>query len=130
VYRRSTSYAIALLPTFRTSPIFVVFVGFWPVFLNAAAGAAAVPARHRDNARILGLSRFAYLRRVVFPASLPIPGWGWDSPSPSFCSMAELFGANAGQRFVQYYADFADYPRWSQDHLHRPDHFLAMGLLD
>jgi len=34
-------YAIALMPTFRVSAILVVFIGaFWPVFVNAAAGAA------------------------------------------------------------------------------------------
>jgi len=52
-------YAIALLPTFRTAAGFVVFIGaFWPIFLNSAAGAAALPQRYRDNARILGLQGF------------------------------------------------------------------------
>jgi NitT/TauT family transport system permease protein len=109
-------YAIALLPTFRVSAIFVVFVGaFWPVFVNAAAGAAAMPVRHRDNARLLGLSRFDYLRRIVFPAALPhiFSGMGVGlALSFILLTVAELFGANAGLgRFVQYYADFADYPR-------------------
>lgn len=129
-------YAIALLPTFRTSAIFVVFIGaFWPVFLNAAAGAAAVPVRHRDNARILGLSRFAYLRRVVFPASLPhiFSGMGVGlALSFILLTVAELFGANAGLgRFVQYYADFADYPRMVAGIIYTGlITFLAMGLLD
>lgn len=109
-------YAIALLPTFRTSAIFVVFVGaFWPVFLNAAAGAAAVPGRFRDIARVLGLSRFEYLWKIVFPASLPHIFSGMEvglGLSFILLTVAELFGANAGLgRFVQYYADFADYPR-------------------
>ncbi len=109
-------YAIALMATFRSASIFVVFLGaFWPVFLSSAAGAAAVPGRYRDDARILGLSRFAYLRKVVFPASLPHNFSGMAvglALSFIMLTVAELFGANAGLgRFVQYYADFADYPR-------------------
>ena len=53
--------------------------------------------------------------KVVFPASLPhifsgaAVGLGF---SFILLTVAELFGANAGLgRFVQYYADFADYPR-------------------
>lgn len=109
-------YAIAILPTFQLSAIFVVFIGaFWPIFQNAAAGAHALETRHRDNARILGLSGFEYRRRVVFPAALPHIFSGMAvgmAFSFVLLTVAELFGANAGLgRFVQYYADFADYPR-------------------
>lgn len=109
-------YAIAVLPTFRVSAIFVIFVGaFWPVFLNAAAGAASLERRHRDNARILGIRGFEYLWKIVFPASLPHIFSGMAvglALSFILLTVAELFGANAGLgRFVQYYADFADYPR-------------------
>lgn len=109
-------YAIAVLPTFHLSATFIVFIGaFWPIFQNAAAGAQAVEGRHRDNARVLGFSRLETLCRVIFPASLPhifagmAVGLGF---SFILLTVAELFGANAGLgRFVQYYADFADYPR-------------------
>lgn len=109
-------YAIAVLPTFKLSAIFVVFIGaFWPIFQNAAAGAHALEERYRDNARILGLTGFEYHWRVVLPAALPhifsgmAVGLGF---SFILLTVAELFGANAGLgRFVQYYADFGDYPR-------------------
>ena len=109
-------YAIALLPTFRTAAGFVVFVGaFWPVFLNTATGAASLPQRYRDNARILGLKRAEYLWRIVFPASLPHIFAGMSVGlvfSFIMLTVAELFGASAGLgRFVQLYADYADYPR-------------------
>jgi len=129
-------YAIALLPTFRLSAIFVVFIGaFWPVFLNTAAGAAAVPSRYRDNARILGLSRLGYLRRVVFPASLPhiFSGMGVGlALAFILLTVAKLFGANAGLgRFVQYYADFADYPRMAAGILYTGlVTLISMGLLE
>lgn len=109
-------YAIALLPTFRTAAGFVVFVGvFWPVFLNTATGAASMPQHYRDNARILGLKKGEYLGRIVLPASLPHIFSG-ISVGLVFAfimlTVAELFGASNGLgRFVQLYADYADYPR-------------------
>jgi NitT/TauT family transport system permease protein len=109
-------YAIALLPTFRTAAGFVVFVGaFWPVFLNTVSGAASLPQRYRDNARILGLGGTEYLWRIVFPASLPHIFSGMSVGlvfSFIMLTVAELFGASAGLgRFVQLYADYSDYPR-------------------
>lgn len=109
-------YAIAVLPTFQLSAIFVVFIGaFWPIFQNAAAGAHALEGRYRDNAQILGLSRREFHWKVVLPAAMPhifsgiAVGLGF---SFILLTVAELFGANAGLgRFVQYYADFADYPK-------------------
>jgi ABC-type nitrate/sulfonate/bicarbonate transport system permease component len=114
--RYTFPYAIAILPTFKLSAIFVVFIGaFWPIFQNAVAGAHALEQRYRDNARILGLTRFEYQRRVVFPAALPHIFTGMAvglAFSFILLTVAELFGANAGLgRFVQYYADFADYPK-------------------
>jgi NitT/TauT family transport system permease protein len=129
-------YAIALLPTFRLSAIFVVFVSaFWPIFLNTAAGASTMPSRHRDNARILGLSYFSYLRRVVFRAALPhiFSGLGVGlALSFILLTVAEMFGTNAGLgRFVQYYADFADYPRMAAGILYTGAvTLLSMGLLE
>jgi NitT/TauT family transport system permease protein len=109
-------YAIALLPTFRSSAIAIVIVSaFWPVFLNALAGALAVPERHRDSARVLGFGYFEYLRLVALPAALPFIFSGMHvglGMSFIMLTVSELFGATSGLgRFVQYYADFADYPR-------------------
>jgi NitT/TauT family transport system permease protein len=109
-------YAIALLPTFRSSAIAIVMLAaFWPVFMNAAAGALAVPEQHRDNARVLGLTRLEYLRLVVFPAALPHIFSGMNigmGMAFIMLTVAELFGSTSGLgRFVQYYADYADFPR-------------------
>ncbi|MCM8624381.1 ABC transporter permease [Accumulibacter sp.] len=129
-------YAIAVLPTFKLSAIFVVFIGaFWPIFQNAVAGAHSLEQRYRDNARILGFTGFEYYRRVVFPAALPhifsgmAVGLGF---SFILLTVAELFGANAGLgRFVQYYADFGDYPRMVAGILYTGAvTFLAMTLLE
>jgi NitT/TauT family transport system permease protein len=129
-------YAIAILPTFKLSAIFVVFIGaFWPIFQNSVAGAHALEQSYRDNARILGLTRFEYQRRVVFPAALPHIFTGMAvglAFSFILLTVAELFGANAGLgRFVQYYADFADYPKMVAGILYTGlVTFLAMTLLD
>jgi NitT/TauT family transport system permease protein len=109
-------YAIALLPTFRSSAIFIVLLAsFWPVFLNASAGTLAVPEQHRDNARTLGFTHFEYLRRVAFPATLPFIFNGMHvglGMAFIMLTVAELFGSTSGLgRFVQYYADYADFPR-------------------
>jgi NitT/TauT family transport system permease protein len=129
-------YAIALLPTFHAAAGFIVFAGaFWPIFLNTATGAASIPGYYRDNARILGLSRFEYLRRVVFPASLPHIFAGLSVGlvfSFIMLTVAELFGAQNGiGRFVQLYADYADYPRMAAGILFiGAVVFISMGLLE
>jgi NitT/TauT family transport system permease protein len=129
-------YAIAVLPTFRLSAIFVVFVGgFWPVFLNTAQGAQALDGRHRESARALELEGFEYLWRVVLPASLPHVFSGASvalALSFILLTVAELFGANAGLgRFIQYYADYADYPRMVAGILYTGAvTFTSMALLD
>lgn len=129
-------YAIALLPTFLLSAMFVVFVGaFWPVFQSAAAGALAIEGRYRDNAWVLGFTHREYLCKVVFPASLPHIFSGM-AVGLAFAfillTVAELFGANAGLgRFVQYYADFADYPRMVAGILYTGlVTFLSLSLLE
>jgi NitT/TauT family transport system permease protein len=129
-------YAIAVLPTFRISAAFIVFIGaFWPVFHNAAIGAQSIDAHYRDNARVLGFTRMETLLRVVFPASLPhiFAGMGVGLAfSFILLTVAELFGANAGLgRFIQYYADFADYPRMVAGILYTGMvTWLSMSLLD
>jgi NitT/TauT family transport system permease protein len=109
-------YAISLLPTFGTAASFVVFVAaFWPIFLNTATGAATLPQCYRDNAKIIGFGPSEYLLRIVLPASLPHVFAGLSIGlilSFIMLTVAELFGASAGLgRFVQLYADYADYPR-------------------
>ncbi|MCG5501344.1 ABC transporter permease, partial [Ectothiorhodospira lacustris] len=109
-------YAIAVLPTFHLSAVFVVFIGaFWPIFHNTALGAGSVPGLWRDSARTLELARLEYLYRVAFPASLPqiFAGMGVGLVfSFILLTVAELFGAAEGLgRFVHIHADYANYPQ-------------------
>ncbi len=129
-------YAIAVLPTFRLSAIFVVFVGgFWPVFLNTAAGVHALDGRHKDGARALEIRGIEYLWRIVLPGALPHVFSGMSvalALAFILLTVAELFGANAGLgRFVQFYADYADYPRMVAGILYTGAvTFISMYLLD
>ncbi len=109
-------YAIAVLPTFHLSAVFVVFIGaFWPIFHNTALAASSVSGVWRDSARTLELGCFEYLYRVVFPASLPqiFAGMGVGLVfSFILLTVAELFGAAEGLgRFVHIHADYANYPQ-------------------
>jgi nitrate/nitrite transport system permease protein len=52
--------------------VWVIFMtALWPIVLNAAAGAAAVPRDHRNVARVFRFGRWAYVRHVLVPDSLP-----------------------------------------------------------
>jgi len=109
-------YAIALLPTFTHSSIFVIFIGaFWPLFINTVAGVRSVERGIIDSARTLGVGRLTMLTRVLLPGALPhILTGGTVSLVLAFILLtaAEMIGATSGLGwYVKYFADFADYPR-------------------
>ncbi|UFQ95783.1 nitrate ABC transporter permease [Pseudomonas wenzhouensis] len=52
--------------------IWVIFISsIWPIILNTAAGVASVPQDYLNAARVLKLSEFKVLTRILFPAVLP-----------------------------------------------------------
>ena len=56
----------------KKAAVFVIFItALWPIVVNTAAGAAAVPQDHRNVARVFKFGRFAYIRHVLIPDSLP-----------------------------------------------------------
>jgi NitT/TauT family transport system permease protein len=109
-------YAIAVLPTFWLSSAFIILVGsFWPILISTIHGVVLLEDRYLDNARSLGLTGFKLLRKVIFPATLPMIFTGAGMAlvfSFMLLTVAEMFGAKSGLgHFIQYYADFSDYPR-------------------
>jgi NitT/TauT family transport system permease protein len=109
-------YAIALLPSFRTASIFVIFIGaFWPVFINTINGVFDIPKGLVDSARVLNLKEHTLLLRVVLPGALPSICSGATLAlvfSLVLLAAAELIGANSGIGwYVKNFADFADYQR-------------------
>lgn len=80
--------------------VWVIFMTtLWPTVLNTAAGAAAVPADQRDVARVFHLRRWAYVRHVLVPHTLPSAvtgmrlsmGVGW-----MVIVAVEMLGGNSG----------------------------------
>jgi NitT/TauT family transport system permease protein len=109
-------YAIALLPSFRTASIFVIFIGaFWPIFINTVNGVFNIPKGLIDSARVLNLSEGTLLFKVILPGSLPSICTGATLGlvfSLVLLTAAELIGANSGIGwYVKNFADFADYQR-------------------
>jgi NitT/TauT family transport system permease protein len=109
-------YAIAVLPTFWLSSAFIIFAGsFWPILMNTIHGVVLIEERYLDNARTLGLSGPRLLGKVIFPAALPHIFSGAGTAlvfSFILLTVAEMFGAKSGMGyFIQYYADFSDYPK-------------------
>ncbi|MDR1960017.1 MAG: ABC transporter permease subunit [Planctomycetaceae bacterium] len=109
-------YAIALLPTFRTASIFVIFTGaFWPLFVNTVSGVFNIPPSLIDAARMLNLKKRTLFLRVLLPGALPSIFTGANlALLLSFLLMtaAELIGATSGIGwYVKNFSDFADYPR-------------------
>lgn len=64
--------ALVVLKNAPHAAVFVIFVtSLWPMVINTAAGAASVPRDHRNVARVFHFGRWAYLRHVVVPHTLP-----------------------------------------------------------
>jgi NitT/TauT family transport system permease protein len=109
-------YAIAILPTFMMSSIFIIFVGaFWPVFINTLNGTFTVDKRLIDSARVLNVSERTMLFRIILPGILPAIISGATLGlvfSFILLTAAEMIGASSGLGwYVKYFSDFADYPR-------------------
>lgn len=56
---------------FRATTVLIALAGFFPAYLNAAAGAASVPPLFFRAGEMLGLSRRAIFFRVVIPSAMP-----------------------------------------------------------
>ena len=51
---------------------FVIFItALWPIVINTAAGASGIPQDQRGVAKVFRFGRFAYLKHVLLPNSLP-----------------------------------------------------------
>jgi NitT/TauT family transport system permease protein len=109
-------YAIAILPTFKSSSIFIIFIGaFWPIFINTLNGVFTVDRKIIDSARVLNVPERTMLFRVILPATLPAIISGANIGlvlSFILLTAAEMIGATSGLGwYVKYFSDFADYAR-------------------
>ncbi len=109
-------YAIAILPTFKASSIFIIFIGaFWPIFINTLNGVFTIERKIIDAARVLNVGERAMLFQVILPGALPSIFSGATIAlvfSFILLTSAEMIGATSGIGwYVKYFSDFADYPR-------------------
>lgn len=107
-------YSIVLLPTFRSSSIFLIFIGaFWPILVGCVYGVFSADSRLINSARILGLSDYQIIRRILLPAALPsIFSGAMIALILSFITLtvAEMIAATSGLGwYIQYYHQFANY---------------------
>lgn len=56
---------------FRATVFLIALAGFFPAYLNAAAGAASVPSVLVRAGRMLGLGPWAVFFRVIVPSAMP-----------------------------------------------------------
>lgn len=109
-------YAIAILPTFKMSSIFIIFVGaFWPIFINTLNGVFNVEKRIIDSAKALNVKEKYMLFEIILPSVLPAIISGATLGlvfSFILLTAAEMIGASSGLGwYIKYFSDFADYPR-------------------
>lgn len=109
-------YAVALLPSFRSASVFVIFSSiFWTVFMNMILSVSSVDKKIMDSARTLNIKTIGMFAYVLLPNSLPMLFNSLTvSVSTSFMVLtaAEMIGATSGLGwYVKYYSDFADYTR-------------------
>lgn len=109
-------YGIALLPTFKSVSVFVIFLAtFWPVFAGTMSGVLGVDKKIIDSAKVLNVSKPEMLFSVILPASLQQIFLGCNqglSVSFILLTSAEMIGARDGMGYyVKYYSDFGDYTR-------------------
>ena len=109
-------YGIALLPTFRSVSVFVIFLAtFWPVFAGTMSGVLNVERKIIDSAKVLNVNQFTMLFSIIFPAAMPEIFIGCNqglSVSFILLTSAEMIGANRGiGYYVKQYSDFGDYTR-------------------
>ena len=109
-------YGIALLPTFRSVSVMVIFLAtFWPVLASTMSGVLNVEQKMIDSAKVLNVNKFTMLFSVILPASLPQIFIGCNqglSVSFILLTSAEMIGARDGMGYyVKQYSDFGDYTR-------------------
>lgn len=109
-------YGIALLPTFRSVSVFVIFLAaFWPILASTMSGVLNVEKKVIDSAKVLNVNRMTMLFSVILPAALPQIFIGCNqglTVSFILLTSAEMIGARDGLGYyVKNYSDFGDYTR-------------------
>jgi NitT/TauT family transport system permease protein len=109
-------YGIALLPTFRSVSVMVIFLAsFWPVLAGTMSGVLNTEQQIIDSARSLNVKKLPLLFEILLPASLPQIFTGCNQGlgvSFILLTSAEMIGGRSGLGYyVKNFSDFGDYTR-------------------
>ncbi|MDR2795318.1 MAG: ABC transporter permease subunit [Spirochaetaceae bacterium] len=109
-------YGIALLPTFRSVSVMVIFLAsFWPILAGTMSGVLNIEKQIIDSARSLCVGGASMLAEIVLPAALPQIFTGCNqglSVSFILLTSAEMIGGRSGLGYyVKNFSDLGDYKR-------------------
>ena len=96
-------YLIALMPTFRSASVLVIFFGvFWPTLLNTITRVSTIDRRILNSARVLNVSNRTMIFRILLPYIFPEIIRGLKvtlTTSIMLLTFAEMMGATSGMGF-------------------------------
>lgn len=111
-----TPYVVLLMPTFKAASLFVVFLSiFWGTFMGMINNTAFVESRIINSARVLNVSTFTILFKIIIPFNLPriinsLPIH--LSTALMTLTAAEMIGADSGMGFyVRVSLNYANYTK-------------------
>ncbi|MDR2051879.1 MAG: ABC transporter permease subunit [Treponema sp.] len=109
-------YGIALLPTFRSVSVMVIFLAsFWPAFAGTMSGVLHVERQIIESALSLNVKKIPMLFQIILPAALPQIFIGCNqglTVSFILLTSAEMIGGRSGLGYyVKNFSDFGDYTR-------------------
>ncbi len=109
-------YTLALLPTFKSCSIFVIFItAFFPILSGTMSGVQNISEQTVSSAKALCVSKPTMLFKILLPASLPQVFDGCNMGlllSFILLTSAEMIGGSSGIGFyIQYYTNFGNFTR-------------------
>lgn len=111
-----TPYVVLLTPSFRTASLFVVFLSiFWGTFMGSINNTAFVEKRVINSAKVLNVSTFTILFRIIIPFNMPriinsLPIH--LSSALMTLTAAEMIGADSGMGYyVRVALNYANYTK-------------------
>lgn len=111
-----TPYVVLIMPTFRSASLFVIFLSiFWGSFMGSINNTAFVEKRVINAARVLNVSTFTMLFRIIIPFNLPriINALPINLATALMTlTAAELIGADSGMGYyVRVSLNYANYTK-------------------
>ncbi|MDR2024900.1 MAG: ABC transporter permease subunit [Hungatella sp.] len=111
-----TPYVVLLMPTFKAASLFVIFLSiFWGTFIGMINNTAFVENRIINSAKVLNVSTFTILFKIIIPFNMPriINGLPIHlSTALMTLTAAEMIGADSGMGFyVRVSLNYANYTK-------------------